>query len=438
MIRTLKVNELKDYCRTNKIKNYSKYKKNDLINHIIKYKYFYALKNYNNSDEELYQIMIQKLAERREVFEACEEAEETIDTSEKDVIVSDIKEVIKDIKQIKQKGIKNDLEKELKPQLLEHRVLLQKLKESYEKITGNEWTKDELIDFSPRPDNLKILIQEQSRRYEPDNFIFEELNIERYDKLYEDFKKYHYSKYKDIDRLNELILYHGTDECKIKSILDNDFALINHRRHGSAYGNGIYFTNSLEKACSYSTGHWNKYVLVCNVHIGNRIHGTQALNMLPDDKDTAVDYMNRPIQFIKKKNHQYTFLGILKIELSPKSQLNVEIILNRVTGPKCTLTVRNNTFSMNLEILFVRSAHLFPIPLSLNNLFTKVSEYYNKCVIANNITLNFHKLLPAKIKNFTNITTNMNSIYIIGYYEAKNLHIMRVGRIDKPRTILNY
>ena len=75
--------------------------------------------------------------------------------------------------------------------------------------------------------------------------------------------------------------------------------------------------------------------------------------MLPDDKDTAVDYMNRPIQFIKKKNHQYTFLGILKIELSPESQLNVEIILNRVTGPKCILTIKNNTFKQIYFLLLL-------------------------------------------------------------------------------------
>jgi len=438
MIRTLKVNELKSYCRTNKIKNYSKFKKNDLIDHIIKYKYFYALKNYNSSDEELYQIMKQKLVERREVFEACEDGEEIIETLERDVIVSDIKDTIENIQQIKQKGIKNDIEKEFRTQLLEHRVLLQKLKEQYEKITGNEWSTDELLDFSARPDNLQILIEGLSTRYSPDKFTFDEVNIERYDKLYEDFKRHHYSKYNDVKRLTEQILYHGTDETKIKSILDNDFALINHRRHGSAYGNGIYFTNSLEKACSYSTDRTVKYVLVCNVHIGNRINGTQALNMLSDDKDTAVDYMHRPVQFIKKKNHQYTFLGILKIELSPTSQLNVEIVLNRVKGPKCILTIKNNTFSMNIEILFIRHTHLFPTALSLNDLFFKVSEYYNKCDKAKNITLNFQKLLPAKVKSFTNITTNMDSIYIIGYYENTNLHIMRVGRIDKLRTIIDY
>ena len=435
MIRHPNVTQLKKYCKENNIKNYSKYTKGKLINHIIKSLYFNALKKYNSSDEELFQVMRYKLEERREIFEECETvAEPLTKTTDKTLLIFNIKETIETIKKSKQKPINE----ESRVKLLTNRVHLQKLKEEYEKLTGTKWSKTELIDYSPRPDSMDGFVSDIKMKYAPDNIEFVEVNIERYDNLYEDFKRYHYQKYKDIDRLNnEKILFHGTDEKHIESILDNDFALINHRRHGSAYGNGIYFTDKLEKACSYSTDPKYKYVIVCNVHIGNVILGTQSLNMLSHFIDTSVDNMKITNQYIKKKNHQYTFLGVLKIETSPQSKLNVEIVLNRGRN-KCTLVVNNKTFDKNIEILFVRNPHAFPLTLSPNDLFIKISDHYKKGFTAKNVSLNFQKLLPAKVKSFTNITTTMNSIYIIGYYEGQDLHIMNIGRIDNSTNVLDY
>ena len=65
-----------------------------------------------------------------------------------------------------------------------------------------------------------------------------------------------------------MILYHGTDQKNIQSILNDDFRLTNNPVHGHVYGKGIYFTNDIEKALSYSErGKSTKYVIVCNVHI---------------------------------------------------------------------------------------------------------------------------------------------------------------------------
>ena len=63
-----------------------------------------------------------------------------------------------------------------------------------------------------------------------------------------------------------------------------------------------------------------KYVIVCNVHIGDICQGYSTMNIHPKmrdrDKqyDTSVDNIRSPKQFIKKKNGTYNILGIITIK----------------------------------------------------------------------------------------------------------------------------
>ena len=165
------------------------------------------------------------------------------------------------------------------------------------------------------------------------------------DMMYNHYKKQYFRKngtlsgqcvYWETQRIkNEMILFHGTDKENISEILEYDFALTIGERHGHMFGKGIYFTNDLKKAISYSEKNNKvKYIIVAQVHIGDVCQGRMNMDIhpkIPDsDKryDTSVDNMKHPIQFIKKANNQYNILGVLKINIV--SMRSEELLPNKL------------------------------------------------------------------------------------------------------------
>ena len=125
--------------------------------------------------------------------------------------------------------------------------------------------------------------------------------------------------------MDEKYLYHGTNKSNIESILNDDFSLTINSMHGRRYGKGIYFTDDLELALSYSEKKENKkYVFVCKVYVGYICPGNYSMDKLPINNntnmafDTAVDNIFNPHQFIKFKNHQYLIIGLLEIDIFNK------------------------------------------------------------------------------------------------------------------------
>jgi len=196
---------------------------------------------------------------------------------------------------------------------------------------------------------------------DPNSSVFYEL-YENDDKseMYTLYKKQLYRKYGKLGK--EEILLHGTNECNIKEILENDFSLTINAKHGTAYGKGIYFTNNILKALEYSErDKKTKYVIMTRVYIGDIIPGTISMDIHPkmpnSDKryDTSVDSPHNPVQFIKKNNNQYNILGILKIELSNSNTLKLKSlnplnsnlqIINK-TSEKITVYFSHTKFKMN-------------------------------------------------------------------------------------------
>tara|TARA_B100000131_G_C18060599_1_gene590256 strand:+ start:217 stop:1326 length:1110 start_codon:yes stop_codon:yes gene_type:complete len=140
------------------------------------------------------------------------------------------------------------------------------------------------------------------------------------DMIYKATKSKYVEKYGSLGEHGEMILFHGTDKKNIDSILSDDFSLTNSSIHGALYGRGIYFTNDIKKAAHYSErGNRDKYILVCNVHVGDICQGYSTMTLHPKirgtDKtyDTSVDNLENPKQFVKKKNGTYNILGIIKI-----------------------------------------------------------------------------------------------------------------------------
>ena len=168
---------------------------------------------------------------------------------------------------------------------------------------------------------IQDLVYSLSITYPESSVIFDNCSDVNNDIIYNSNKKKYISQYGSLGEGGEMILYHGTDQKNLQSILNDDFRLTNNPVHGHIYGKGIYFTNDIEKAIYYSERRKStKYVIVCNVHVGDICLGNASMDIhpkMPDrDKcfDTSVDNLNSPKQFIKKKNGTYNILGIITIE----------------------------------------------------------------------------------------------------------------------------
>ena len=177
--------------------------------------------------------------------------------------------------------------------------------------------------YEPKPEDniIQDLISSLQGKYPSSNVIFDKHDDENNDMIYRGNKGKYISQYGSLGEHGEGILYHGTDEKNLLSILNDDFRLTNNPVHGHIYGKGIYFTNDIDKAIYYSErGKSKKYVIVCNVHIGDICQGSSTMDIHPKipnrDKpfDTSVDNIYSPKQFIKKKNGTYNILGIITIE----------------------------------------------------------------------------------------------------------------------------
>ena len=181
-----------------------------------------------------------------------------------------------------------------------------------------------LLRARPEVTELMTFVEDLKRKYEGDAALdFEGYMNEEYSHLYTYFKEGEVRKNNDLGAMGERILIHGTDENNIQSILQTDFSLTNHTRHGSAFGRGIYFTDDLELATKYSErGKNDKYFIVCIVHVGNIVRGDSRMAMLPKipniDRyyDTSVDNVDSPKQFVKYKNHRYNILGVLHLKIT--------------------------------------------------------------------------------------------------------------------------
>ena len=269
---------------------------------------------------------------------------------------------------------------------------------------------DDTFDSYPSKDDIIKTITEIENVIKSNddnsNITWESYNDEDKTEIYNLSKKQLYRKYGKLGE--EKILLHGTDECNIKEILENDFSLTINIKHGTAYGKGIYFTNDVRKALEYSErGKMNKYILMVKVYIGDCIQGSLVMDIHPKipgtDKryDTSVDNTYGPIQFIKKNNSQVNIVGIVKIGLSNPDISRFGLTL------KCNLKIHNNSNR-------------------------KITTYFSFTPFKDGIIKTEHKYL-------SNILTNSSSSYKtdFGHHFAlivKDFGIIRLIKIDKLKT----
>lgn len=454
-------NELVKYCREKNVRKYSTLNRQQLIYHIIKSVYFRALKEYGSKRayEELRNTYHSKTEEYKDKIKILEEkiinTEESSTHNEmmslvngedlEDITPNRIKgailytiNVIQSIKKSNNDKTKRQITQELMPYSLE----LRKLKSKYEELTGTPWRPENrsIVKSRTTEVKLKMFIESIKSDNPTDKIVFEEIVNKRYDNLYEDYKRHSLEIDKSFPLVAEELLFHGTDEANIGSILEDDFALINKAAHGTAYGSGIYFTNKLSLACSYSHDPKIKYILVCNVHIGRKTSGIISQTNLPKGYHTAVDNLRFPAQFIKKKNNQYTFIGLIKIHVSSESKL----IKNNLRY-NASLRVNNHSFHTDIQILFLKNGTIVPTGVDYIK-FTKdlLTNAFGSKDTLTNVQRDFVKLTPAKVKSHTIINCNLNNIYVLGYYDeqvdgtkiTREFIITRIDKIEKKNKIV--
>ena len=380
-LSTKSVKGLHVECKSLGLKNYRQKKKSDLIDYIHLKRCFQAISTFENDEYDILKLYFARL----KLFAQCRTDARTEMS------------VIQDQEQ--------------------NQVRLEGLSEG-------------LLLTNPRPsnDSIESFIETLRNKYcNPDNegilnaeLDFEPYENERYNHYYSLHKQCLLDDYGEIGVYDERILIHGTDEESISSILKIDFALTKDKRHGSAFGRGIYFTDDLSLACKYSEkGKRDKYFIICQVHIGNIVLGKHNMDMLPkmegQDRlyDTAVNHLLRPKQFVKFKNHTYNFLGILHLKiLNPKSSLLIHdrrssqnlknrVVTNRGSyrisqpGQPNNLNNPNNLVRMNSSI-----------NQSLRHGITLINETkmtIHIYLVKNDIMEGKLKILSDKLRKFLNL-----------------------------------
>ena len=200
-----------------------------------------------------------------------------------------------------------------------------------EMFTESEQIESPLFKDRPSREVIDSIVSDAQRGNPTLDIVFDIHNDVEYGYTYRMYKHKYYKKYGNLGKKGEMILYHGTSRENINEILEDDFALTINARHGTRYGRGIYFTNSIYKALSYAGGPPKKYVIVAVVHIGDIIKGGINMDVHPiiaghiDRKryDTSVDNPYQPNQFVKKKNGTYNIIGVLTFTYPEPSPINM-------------------------------------------------------------------------------------------------------------------
>jgi len=282
-------------------------------------------------------------------------------------------------------------------------------------ILGNMFAEsDESINklFRGRPEKENIdeivetIDKKMKNKHALNTAVFDSHDDEGNGNMYRMYKHNYYQKYETIG--SELILYHGTDKKNIPDILEYGFSLTVQPKHGVLYGKGIYFTNCIDKALTYSERtKTEKYVIVCVVHIGDIINGNAQMNMHPKmpnknkKYDTSVDCINNPIQYIKKENFTYNIIGVLTFKLYnaivPPIGMNLKLIIKNCSDKDITIYwIPTNIQLYDPDI--IKKGKFMNKSATGNTWSCKTCKLHNFIIVSENTIINY-----INIRKDTNI-----------------------------------
>jgi len=407
------LNELKQHCRNNGLKGFSKYTNKESIKGFIR-RIDYDNKK-NNSENQDKDDIIKKLQEdlkkkhdrvkELELKEAFEDSEvnnsHLSDNEDYDVDLCEFHEQEEQMREEIRKEIEKEYEQKLTIQkdVMHHNQIKKQLK-----LDSIKW------------DNILCL------RKEKINYVMEVIkNMGKDVKLIDtNVNKYLIQRYEHFlnyngDKDKQIILFHGTDEKNIKPIMENGFSLTMNKKHGAIHGEGIYFTDDIDFAMIYpKDGSLIKNILVCQVYVNNKIEGKKALNTFPkidgSDKyyDTGVDSLYKSRQFIKKSVDDINILGHIQIN---KNNVKVNTSSNNKYSNLTGIKILNKT-SKTLSIFWDRYNH----------------NIRNIIALGVNPPIKFFKSMgDVSPDDIYHIKSRIGDQFILGYYDKdKHFNINRV------------
>ena len=412
-LKTMSLKDLKQYCRDNNLKGFSKYTKKESIIEFIRSKNI-VVEDKEDIIKKL-QEELKKKADRvkeLELKESFEDPEVDSDLSDEhcdgeyeDVSSDEIHfgERYNGEEKMKKKleKIKKDYEEKL---IVERDIMYHKQFKEQLRLDREKWIKMN----SDRKKELDVVITVLKKMGKDVKLINNDVNkyiIERYGHFLD----------KNGGKDKQVILFHGTDEKNIKPIMENGFSLTMNKAHGAVHGEGIYFTDDINFAMIYpKDNNMIRNIIVCQVRVDNKIIGRTAVNAFPkipgSNKyyDTGVDNLYKPKQFIKKTVDDINILGHIQINNNVKS--NITNITNLYAGIK----IINNT-SIILSVYWNKYMHLN---------FTQIN--ISTCVSMGDISPN----------SLNNIKTHIGDQFIIGYYDKdKHFNICRVINVKAVREV---
>jgi hypothetical protein len=334
----LSLNELKQYCRVNGLKGFSKHTKKESIRDFIRSKNIVVEDKEDIIRELQEQLKEQsdkvKELELKECFEDPEDPEvDTIDElsdnklSDNELSDNEYQDVSseefhfdkkydskleekmrKDIEEKMRKDIEEKMRKDIEEKMRKdiEEKLLRLNTDRWHKIIHNR--KEDL-------DEAMYWLKGRGKDIKLIDTCVNKYMIERYDHFLD----------KSGNKDKQIILFHGTCGKNIKPIMENGFSLTMNKEHGAVHGEGIYFTGDIDLATIYpKDNNMIKNIIVCQVYVNNKIEGKKAKNSFPkmpgSDKyyDTGVDNLRNPRQFIKKTCDEINILGHIQINIGNK------------------------------------------------------------------------------------------------------------------------
>lgn len=403
-IENFKKEELKNYCRKNKIKGYSRKKKNEIIELIMNH-------NNNNNIPEApfldrnlfkpYNLSVKVKYKFKDLNDYIKWINNfnnkyyyytclNIDSKQKEKSLKIIFEKVNLLSYKYYSIFLNDKEKTIgKLFLLDKKLNLyhyqtdrvkficKNIKDNYFGIIGigNEKFLNE--DMFLRED---VLILYENLKNNGFNIKYEPYSNCKMDKIF---------KITNTNVEKNKILFHGTSTDNVNSILKRGFSLTHKITNGNVYGPGIYFTNDINFSLKYSKENTitdEKYVIICEVFMNNICLANRNQDMFPMIGksniyyDTGVDNLSNPKQFIKKDVSHINILGYFVIN---KHISKNKISINPPFKYYSSLKELEQIYKLDVPVMLTNEAKLFINKYCKQN----VIKYTTKKEFINNINM---------------------------------------------------
>ena len=208
----------------------------------------------------------------------------------------------------------------------------------------------------------------------------------------------------------EKLLFHGTSKENINSILQNGLTLTNNVKHGKVHGNGVYFTDDIDFAMKYpKTLVKDRCVVVFKVAVNNIIEGRKAIENFPLIPDTFATIYDTGVDYIN----------------NPKQYIKKDKEQYKITG---VLYIKSTTLKKTITIVNKTNYKLY---IYHNHTRQPLDQYMDiqKCTLLKikDIDNTFYDYMNTKMS--CNLDIKPHDEYIVGFYNNSEFSIYKVCKV---------